>query len=144
MVADLGLVRRMRTSRVIPVIALVIGVLLIIQGLLGIVAPDAFVKVVRLFQSPPMLYVAAALRIAIGIVLICAVGGSRVPMFLSIFGVLVVIGGVLTPFVGVQFAHTILGLWSSQGPGLVRLFALVSLALGLLTSYAVSPARRSV
>ena len=128
----------------IPVIALVIGVLLIIQGLLGIVAPDAFVKVVRLFQSPPMLYVAAALRIAIGIVLLCAVGGSRVPMFLSIFGVLVVIGGVLTPFVGVQFAHTILGLWSSQGSGLVRVFALVSLALGLLTSYAVSPARRSV
>jgi hypothetical protein len=60
-------------------------------------------------------------------------------MFLRIFGILVVIGGVLTPFVGVQFAHTILALWSSQGPGLVRLFALVSLALGLLTSYAVSP-----
>ena len=128
----------------IPVIALVIGVLLIIQGLLGIVAPDAFVRVVRLFQSSPMLYVAAAMRIAIGTVLICAATGSRLPMFLRIFGVFVVIGGVLTPFVGVQFAHTILSLWSSQGPGLVRLFALVSLALGLLTSYAVSPARRSV
>ena len=83
----------MRTSHVIPVIALVIGVLLIIQGLLGIVAPDAFVKVIRLFQSPPMLYVAAALRIAIGIVLICAATGSRLPMFLRIFGVFVVIGG---------------------------------------------------
>ena len=134
----------MRASRLVPVIALAIGALLIIQGLLGIVVPDAFVEVVRLFQSPPMLYVAAALRIAIGIVLICAVTGSRLPMFLRIFGVLVVIGGVLTPFVGVQFAHTILSLWSSQGPGLVRLFALVSLALGLLTSYAVSPARRTV
>ena len=134
----------MRASRLVPVIALVIGALLIIQGLLGIVVPDAFVEVVRVFQSPPMLYVAAALRIAIGIVLICAVTGSRLPMFLRIFGVLVVIGGVLTPFVGVQFAHTILSLWSSQGPGLVRLFALVSLALGLLTSYAVSPARRTV
>jgi hypothetical protein len=134
----------MRASRLVPVIALVIGALLIIQGLLGIVVPDAFVEVVRLFQSPPMLYVAAALRIAIGIVLICAVTGSRLPMFLRIFGVLVVIGGVLTPFVGVQFAHTILSLWSSQGPGLVRLFALVSLALGLLTSYTVSPARRTV
>jgi len=134
----------MRASRLIPVIALVIGVFLIIQGLLGIVAPDAFVSVVRLFQSPPMLYVAAALRIAIGIVLLCAVTGSRLPIFLRIFGVLVVIGGVLTPFVGVQFAHTILALWSSQGPGLVRLFALVSLALGLLTSYAVSQVRRRI
>ena len=134
----------MRVPRLIPVVALVIGVLLIIQGLLGIVAPDAFVAVVRLFQSRSMVYVAAALRIVIGIVLLCTVTGSRLPMFLRIFGVLVVIGGVLTPFVGVQFAHTILNLWSSRGPGLVRLFAVVSLALGLLTSYAVSPRRRNV
>jgi hypothetical protein len=34
------------------VLALLIGVLLIIQGLLGIVAPDAFVGVVRFFQTP--------------------------------------------------------------------------------------------
>jgi len=100
----------MRAPRLIPVLALVIGVLLIIQGLLGILAPDAFVRVVRLFQSPPMVYVAAVLRIAIGLVLLCAVTGSRLPMFLRIFGVLVVIGGVLTPFVGVQFAHAILAL----------------------------------
>jgi hypothetical protein len=131
----------MRASGLIPVLALGIGVLLIIQGLLGILAPDAFVGVVRLFQSPSMVYVAAALRIAIGIVLLCAVTGSRLPMFLRIFGVSIVIGGVLTPFVGVQLAHTILALWSSRGPGLVRLFALVSLALGVLTSYAVSPTR---
>jgi hypothetical protein len=90
-----------------------------------------------------MVYVAAALRIAIGTAVLCAVPGSRLPMFLRIFGVLIVIGGVLTPFVGVQFAHMILALWSSRGSGLVRLFALVSLALGLLTSYAVAPIRRN-
>ena len=133
----------MRAARPIPVLAFVVGVLLIIQGLLGILAPDAFVGVVRLFQSPSMIYMAAVLRIAIGIVLLCAVTGSRLPMFLRIFGVLVVSGGVLTPFIGVQFAHIILALWSSRGSGLVRLFALVSLTLGLLTSYAVSPTRRN-
>ena len=131
----------MRALRLIPVLALGVGMLLITQGLLGILAPDAFVGVVRLFQSPSMVYVAAPLRIAIGIVLLCAVKGSRLPIFLHIFGVVIVIGGVLTPFVGVQFAQTILALWSSRGPGLVRLFALVSLVLGLLTSYAVSPTR---
>lgn len=133
----------MRTLRLIPVLAFGVSVLLIIQGLLGILAPDVFVGVIRLFQSPPMIYVAAALRIAIGIVLLCAVTGSRFPMFLRIFGVLVLIGGLLTSFVGVQFAHTIIALWSSRGPWLVRLFALASLALGLMTSYAVFPKRRS-
>jgi hypothetical protein len=133
----------MSASRVIPVLAFLIGVLLVIQGLVGIVAPDAFVGVVRFFQTPPIVYVAAALRIAIGIVLLCAVTGSRLPIFLRVFGVLIVIGGVLTPFVGVQFAHAILALWASRGPGLVRLFALVSLALGLFTVYAVAPTRRN-
>jgi hypothetical protein len=133
----------MKTSHLISLLALLVGVLLIAQGLLGIFSPDAFVGVVRLFQSSPMVYVAAALRIVIGMVLLCAVTGSRLPMFLRIFGALIVIGGVLTPFVGVQFAHSILAMWSSQGSGLVRLFALVSLALGLLTSYAVSSPRRN-
>jgi hypothetical protein len=137
------LVKQMKAARPISVLAYGVGVLLVIQGLLGILAPDAFVGVVRLFQSPSMVYGAAVLRIAIGIVLLCAVTGSRLPMFLRIFGVLIVIGGVLTPFIGVQFARAILALWSSRGPGLVRVFALVSLALGFLTSYAVSPIRRS-
>jgi hypothetical protein len=96
---------------------------------------------VRFFKAPSIIYVAAALRIAIGIVLLCAVTGSRLPIFLRVFGLLIVIGGVLTPFVCVQFADIILALWSSRGPGLVRLFAVVSLALGLFTAYAISPAR---
>ena len=104
----------MRASPLTRVLALGVSVLLIIQGLLGILAPNAFVGVVCLFQSPFMVYVAAALRIAIGIVLLAAVKGSHLPIFLRIFGVLVVIGGVLTPFVGVQFAHTILALWSPE------------------------------
>jgi hypothetical protein len=128
---------------VIPFLALLIGVLLIVQGLGGIIAPDAFVAVVRLFQTPSILYVAAALRITIGIVLLCAATESRLPIFLRVFGVLIVIGGVLTPFVGVQFAHTVLALWASRGPGLVRLFAVFSLALGLFTVYAVRPIRRN-
>ena len=132
----------MRALRLTSLLALVVGVLLIMQGLLGIFAPNVFVSVVRLFQSPPVIYFAAALRIAIGIVLLYAATGSRFPMFLRIFGVLVLIGGLLTPFVGVQCAQTILALWSSQGSGLVRLFAAVSLALGLMTSYALFPKRR--
>src|SRR5262245_53080197 len=122
----------MRSLRLLRVLALGIGVLLIMQGLLGILVPDIFVSVVHLFQSPPMIYVAAVLRIAIGIVLLCAATGSRLPMFLRIFGALVVIGGLLTSLVGVQFAHTILALWHSRGACLVRLFALASLALGLV------------
>jgi hypothetical protein len=130
-------------SRVTSLLALLVGVLLIMQGLLGIVAPDAFVGVIRFFQAPPVIYVAAVLRVTIGVVLVCAAPGSRIPTFLRVFGFIITIGGLLTPFVGAQFAHMILALWFARGLGLVRLFAAVSLVLGLFTAYAVSPARRN-
>jgi len=133
----------MRASRAGSILALLVGILLIIQGLLGIVAPQLFVDVIRVFQEEPMIYVAAALRLAIGVVLICAASGSRIPMFLRVFGSIIVIGGLLTPFVGAQFAHMILALWSTRGIGLVRIFAVVSLALGVVTAYAILPARRN-
>jgi hypothetical protein len=141
-VAELRLVRPLRASRVIPILALLVGVLLIMQGLLGIVAPDVFVGLVRFFRAPSMIYLAAALRVAIGVVLLRAATASRVSVFLWVFALLIAIGGALTPFFGVRFADSILGLWASRGPGLVRLFALASLVLGLLTVCAVLPPRR--
>jgi hypothetical protein len=140
-VAELGLVRRMSPLRIVTLVAALIALLLIVQGILGLAAPAVFVRVVRWFQTPPVIYLAAVLRVAIGVVLVCAAPGSRIPTFLRVFGFIILVGGVLTPFVGIQFAHMILDWWSAQGPALVRVFAGVSLALGIFTAYALAPKR---
>lgn len=127
----------------VSLLALLIGLLLVVQGILGIVAPDVFVGSIRFMQTPPVLYVAAVLRVAFGVVLVCAAPGSRAPRFLRAFGFIIVIGGLLTPFVGVWASQHILDWWSAGGPALVRVFAGVSLALGFLIVYAVAPHRRS-
>ena len=59
------------------------------------------------------------------------------------FGFIIIIGGLLTPFVGFWAAQHILGWWSSGGSSVVRVFAGVSLALGILIVYAVARERRS-
>jgi len=142
-VAYLFLVRRMSPSRVTVVLALCISLLLLVQGLIGLAAPDVFAGVVRFMQTSPAIYAAAAVRAAIGIVLLQAASTSRLPIFLRILGGFVLLGGLLTPFVGRQFAEVILDWWSSGGSALVRLFAAVSLALGLVTAYAVAPKPRN-
>jgi hypothetical protein len=123
-------------------LALLIGLLLVVQGVLGLVAPDVFVTTTRFIQTPPVMYVAAVLRVVFGVVLVCAALGSRAPRFLRVFGFIIVIGGLLTSFVGVWASQHILGWWSASGPALVRVFAGVSLALGVLIIYAVAPHRR--
>ncbi len=135
----------MKTSRVIVILALGIAVLLLGQGMVGLVFPDTFVGVVRFMQTPPVIYGAAVFRAAVGCVLLAAAFASRMPRFLRIFGGLVLLGGLLTPFLGIRLAEVILGWWSSQGSILVRLFAAMSLALSLLIAYAVAsryPSRR--
>ena len=125
--------------RIIIRLAELIALLLIVQGIIGLTAPTTFVGIVRWFQTPPMVYLAAVLRVAIGLVLVCAASESRAPKFLRVFGLIIVIGGLLSPFFGMQFATLILDWWSARGPSLVRVFAGVSLALGLLTTYAIAP-----
>lgn len=71
----------MRPLRIVILVAALIALLLIVQGTLGLAAPTIFVQVIHFFQTPPVIYLAAALRIAIGVILICAAPGSRLPTF---------------------------------------------------------------
>lgn len=133
----------MSGSRGTAILALCISLLLFVQGLTGLAAPGVFASVVRFMQTSPAIYVAVAVRLGVGIVLLQAASASRLPIFLRIFGGFVLIGGFLTPFVGKEFAEVILDWWSSQGFALVRVFAAVSLVLGLVTAYAVAPKPRN-
>jgi hypothetical protein len=128
---------------VIIVLALCIAALLPVQGIIGLAAPDVFAGIVGFMQTSPAIYAAAAVRVAVGIVLLQAASTSRLPIFMRILGGFVLLGGLVTPFVGRQFAEVILDWWSSHGSALVRLFAAVSFALGLVTAYAVAPKPRN-
>lgn len=129
-------------SRIVASLALLIGLLLVLQGILGIGVPGMFLRILRFIQTPPLIYLAAITRLVFGVVLFRAATGSRLPKFLRLFGFMFVMGGLFTPFVGTRFAHFILDWWSASGPALVRVFAGVSLVLGILVLYAVVPVRR--
>ncbi len=122
-------------------LALFIGLLILAQGILGLAAPELFVSVIRFFTTPPVVYLGAVIRVLFGIVLIRAASVSRARWGLRILGFIILIGGLLTPFFGVRAANAILSLWSAGGPGLVRIWAGVSLALGIFVIYAVLPNR---
>lgn len=118
-----------------PFAALVIGLLIVAQGILGLVAPAFFLQLIEWIQTPPNIYFAAVVRVAFGLVLLLTAPQSRAPVVLRILGGLIALGGLLTPFVGVRLADVILGWWS-QGPGIIRAWASGALVLGLFVVYA--------
>lgn len=124
-------------------LAFALGLLIALQGLVGLAAPDFFVEVVRFFQTPPTIYFAAVVRVAVGLVLVRAAGQARTAVALRVLGVAITIGGALTPFFGPEFARIILGWWAEGGAPVVRAWALGSLAIGAFIVYAVAPGRRA-
>jgi hypothetical protein len=101
------------------------------------------VRLVRFFQEPPVIYAAAVVRFLFGAVLVAAARSSRAPTVLRFFGILMMVGGLLTPFVGGRAAEVILAWWSDGGPGVVRTWAVAALALGAFIAYAFVPKRRA-
>ena len=120
--------------------ALLVGLLVVAQGIFGLLLPELFLGLVRAIQAPPILYLAAVVRILFGVILVLAAPRSRAPILLRGLGLLIAVGGILTPFFGVQFAEVVLGWWS-QGPSVVRTWAGLALLLGTLIVYANIPKR---
>jgi hypothetical protein len=123
-------------------IARLIALLIVAQGVLGLLAPEFFFRLVQAFQVPPVLYVAALVRVAFGGVLLLVSSTSRVPFGLRLLGGIMLVGGLLTPFFGASFARVILGSWSEGGAPIIRAWAGASLLIGIFIAYATSPIRR--
>ena len=122
--------------------ALFVGVFLVCLGLAGVTAPALLYEGARVFQVPPMLYLAAAIRLVIGTILYCAAPESRAPIGVAIIGAIIFTGGVLTPFAGTWSAQLILDLWVTAGTIVARAFAVLAILIGAFVIYAVAPTRK--
>ncbi len=122
-------------------VALFIGLLIAGIGVLGVVAPEALLRSVAFFQVPPAIYLAAVNRTIIGLVLVRAAPASRAPKVLRIVGFIIVIGGLLTPFIGIWVGNAIIDWWSAWGTAMVRAWGGGGAAFGAFIIYAVTPRR---
>ena len=120
-------------------VAFAICLLIAAVGAVGILSPDGLVGIVRRFQTPTGLYVAAALRLVLGAALFVSAPGSRAPETLHVLGVLIIVAGLITPLFGIERFRKLLDWWSSLGGGFLRAWGAAALVLGLWLAYAVIP-----
>lgn len=121
--------------------AMVVGLLIAGLGVLGILAPADWIALVNGMQSPPGLYIAAAMRVFAGAVIFLSARTSRMPRTLRIIGAVIFVGGILTPFVGIWVAHVIRDAWGLGGPAAVRGWGAIAMMLGAFLFYASMPRR---
>ena len=122
--------------------ALLVALFTIVVGIVGLVSPDSVTTVRRLYFATPVgLYAAAAVRVAMGLVVILCAPASRAPKTLRALGAVMCMQGLAAALFGPDRARAILEWEAMQGTALLRVGAAVALATGGFVAFAVSGRR---
>ena len=108
-------------------------------GVAAIVAPNTILHLRSLAATQGALLVFAALRVAIGVVLIMVAPRSRAPRTLQTAGALLLLVGLATPLFGVERTRAVLDWEAAQGPLLMRFGGTIAVALAGLLALALRP-----
>lgn len=118
-------------------VALLLSFVIATLGLVGVVEPNVLTSIGLRFASPPGLGAAAILRAGFGLIVLSVARRSRAPSALRVLGAAILFAGLVTPIVGADRARTYTEWWASQATGVLRLSALLPLAIGTFVFYAV-------
>jgi hypothetical protein len=128
--------------RNMKLLAMAIAIVIVAIGIVGIVAPSAMVQFARSLQTPVVLYVLVAVRVAFGALLWWIAPASRMPRTVRVIGVVIIVAGVLTLLFGLNHAEAFLTWWSSQDLLVLRAWASVAIIFGLFIVYVFTSPRR--
>jgi hypothetical protein len=122
--------------------ALLVAVFSILVGIVGLASPDSVLTVRRMYYATPLrLLVGAAVRVAMGLVVILYAPDSRAPRILRVLGILMCMQGFGAMFFGYDRARAIAEWEATQGKALLRVGAAVALAAGVFMAVAVTGGR---
>ena len=124
------------------VAALLVALFTVVVAVVGLVSPASVTAVRRLyFATPAGLYTAAAVRLAMGLVVILGATASRAPKTLRLLGAVMCMQGLSATILGPEHARTVLE-WETMRPALLRAGAIVALASGVFMVFALTTGRR--
>src|SRR6476620_1853704 len=122
--------------------ALLVALFTIVVGIGGLISPESGSEIRRLyFATPVRLHTAAALRVAMGLVVILSAAASRAPMTLRALGAVMCMQGLAATLMGPNHARAIMEWETIQGTSLLRVGAAVALAAGVFLVLAVTGPR---
>jgi hypothetical protein len=111
-------------------VGIIVGVLIACAGVLMVVEPQLLLSFGRAVITPRGLYIVAAVRVVLGLVLFCIASASRLPRTLRVVGVIVVLAGLATPWFGVTRSLAVFNWWESAGLLCLRLVGVAVVAIG--------------
>ena len=113
----------------------IIGIVFVFMKIVYFLKPDIMKRLMEFFKQGRRMYLAAMIRLVLAIVFLLAARQCRQFWVIFAFGVLFIISGLLIFILGSEKVKSYINWWQKQPVILLRVMALVGLALGAIIIY---------
>ena len=110
---------------------LLIAILMIVLGLTGVFWPSGIMDFAKWSFTPKGIYVAAAVRVVIGLILLAAGDATATPKTVRVIGAVLFAAGIATAFLNGDTAQRVASWWLENGEDRLRITACLPLAAGI-------------
>ena len=114
----------------------IIGGLIIIEGIVLLIKPGVYPKLVSFFTKGKLMYVALVLKAAIGVVFLISALSCKMPWIIITFGLLILFGSLWIFTIKQEKLKRFLSWLQQRSPTFFRVMGLVALVLGGILIYA--------
>ncbi len=111
------------------------GILYVIIGVVLFMKPEYIRAILDFSKVGKRPYIFCAVRIIIGALLIYAAQSALLPWIPRIVGILAVLGGTITYFIGLQRVYALMEWYKNLSDNRLRIFAALAEAVGILLVY---------
>jgi len=113
----------------------VVGIVFVLTGIVYLLKPDVMKRLMEFFKKGKRIYFAGLIRFALAIVFLLAARECDITWVIVAFGILFLIGGLLIFILGPGKIRAIIEWWQRQPVWLLRVIALIFLAIGAVIVY---------
>src|SRR3954469_18944525 len=123
-------------------IALLIAALMVLLGLTGVLWPEGLMQLATYSFTRNGLYVVAAVRVVLGVLLLLAARSTRTPKTVCVIGVILLVAGIGTALIPIERAQLMKEWWVERGPDTLRIVACFPLLAGIIVGISALTANR--
>ncbi|UCE98672.1 MAG: hypothetical protein JSV82_05635 [Planctomycetota bacterium] len=113
----------------------IVGVVFVVIGIIYLIKPGVIKSLMEFFKQGKRLYFAGLIRFALAIVFLLAARECDITWVIVVFGILFIISGLLIFILGLERLRSMIDWWQKQSLLLLRVIALITLALGAIILY---------
>lgn len=112
-----------------------IGILIVLFAILCLAKPMVMTGMFEFFKKGRRLYVHGIFRFVLAIIFLLGAGDCHYPIVIAVFGILLIIGGLLIFTMKLEKLKSIVNWWQNRSVVLLRGLAIITLVIGAVVVY---------